>query len=104
MIASAIEAANERTLGKDVQYVNVCPPCFNFPGEDEDHTIRNTMDSNMKHALLKRHTRWELEIFESKLFIDYARKNFSLAPSAHEQVNTIIPRNACGPKYMATCR
>jgi len=50
MIASAIGEADQGTLWKEEQLVNVCPPCFTFSDEDEDHTIRITMDGNMQHA------------------------------------------------------
>ena len=102
MIASAIEEADQGTPWKEEQLVNVCPPCFNFSDEDEDCTIRITMDGNMQHARLKRHTLWDFEIFEPKLFVDYGRKKFDLATSANDQVNTIIPSNACGHKFKAT--
>jgi hypothetical protein len=75
---------------------------FNFSDEDEDRTIRITMDGNMQHARLKRHTLWDFEIFEPKLFVDYGRKKFDLTTSANDQVNTIIPSNACGHKFKAT--
>jgi hypothetical protein len=39
MIVSAIEEAHHGTPWKKEQPVNVCPPCFNFSDEDEDHTI-----------------------------------------------------------------
>jgi len=84
--------------------VNVCPPCFNLSDEDEDRTIRITLDGNMQHARLKMHTLWDFEIFEPKLFVDYGRKKFNLATSANEQVDTIIPSNACGYKFKATDR
>jgi hypothetical protein len=56
----------------------------------------------MQQAQLKRHTLWDFEIFELKLFVDYGRKMFDLATSANDQVNTIIPSNACGHKFKAT--
>jgi len=102
MIASAIEEADQGTPWKEEQLVNVCPPCFNFSDEDEDRTIRITMDGNMQHARLKMHTLCDFEIFKSKLFVDYGRKKFDLATSANYQVNTIIPSNACGHKFQAT--
>jgi len=76
MIPSAIEEAYQGTPWKEEQLVNVCPPCFNFSNEDEDRTIRITMDGNMQHAGLKRHTLCDLKIFEPKLFVDYGRKKF----------------------------
>jgi len=82
--------------------VNVYPPCFNFSDEDEDRTIRITMDGNMQHARLKRHRLWDIVIIEPKLFVDYGRKKFDLAMSANDQVNTIILSNACGHKFKAT--
>jgi hypothetical protein len=60
------------------------------------------MDGNMQHARLKRHTLWDFEMFEPKLFVDYGRKKFDLATSANDQVDTIIPSNACGHKFKAT--
>jgi len=82
--------------------VNVCPPCFNFSDEDDDHTIQITMNTNTHHAHLKKHTRWEFEIFEPKPFVEYGRKMFDLATRANEQVITIIPSNACGHRFTAT--
>ena len=82
--------------------MNVCPPCFNFSDEDEDRTIRITMDGNMQHARLKRHTLWDFEIFEPKLFVNYGRKKIDLAMSANHQDNPIILSNTCGHKFMAT--
>jgi hypothetical protein len=104
IITSAIEVADQGTLWKEEQLVNVCPPCFKCSGEDEDHTIWITMDGNMQHARLKRRTLWDFEILEPKLFVDYGRKKFHLATSAKDQVNTIIPSNACGAKFKATDR
>jgi len=102
MIASAIEEADQGTLWKEEQLVNVCPPCFDFSDEDEDRTIRITMDRNMQHVRLRRQTVWDIEIFEPKLFVDCSRKKFDLPMSANEQVNTIIPSNACGQTFKAT--
>jgi len=102
MIASAIEEANQGTPWKEEQLVNVCPPCFNFSNDDEDRTIQITMEVNMQHARLKRHTLWDIEIFEPKLFVNYGRKKFDLATSTNDQVNTIIPSNACRHKFTAT--
>jgi len=102
MIASAIEEADQGTLWKEEQLVNVRPPCLYFSDEDEDCTIRITMDGNMQHARMKRYTLWDLEIVEPKLFVDYGRKKFDLAISANDQVNTISPSNACGHKFKAT--
>jgi hypothetical protein len=91
MIASALEEGHQRTLWKEKQHLNLCPPCFNFSDEDEDLTIRITTDGNMEHASLKRHTLLDFEIFEPKLFVDYGRIMFHLATSANYRVNTIIP-------------
>jgi len=102
MIASAIKEADQATPWNEEQLVNVCPPCFNFSDEDEDCTIWITMDGNMQHARLKRHTWWEFEIFKPKLFVDYGRKKHDFATSTNEYVNTIIPSNSCGLKYKAT--
>ena len=102
MIASAIEEADQGTPWKEEQLVKACPPCFNFFNEDEDRTIRITMDGDIQHAQLKRHKPWDCEIFEPKLFVDCGRKKFDLAMWANEQVNTIIPSNACGHKFKAT--
>ena len=84
--------------------MNVCLPCFNFSDEDEDCTIQITMDRNIQQARQKRHTLWDIEIFEPKLLIDYGRKKFNLATSANEQVNTILPSITCGHKFKATNR
>ena len=45
---------------------------------------------------------WDFEIFEPKLFFDYGRKKFNLATGANNQVNTIIPSNACRQTFKAT--
>ena len=82
--------------------MNVCTPCFNFSDEVEDCTIWITMDGNMQHARLKRHTLSHFEIFEPKLFVDDGRKTFDLAMRFNEQVNTIIPSNTCGHRLKAT--
>jgi hypothetical protein len=102
MIASAIQEAHQGTPWKEEQLGNVCPPCFNVSDEDEDCTIRITMDRNMQHAQLKRHKLWDFEIFEPKLFVDYGKKKFDLATSANDQVNTIFPSNTCGHKFKST--
>jgi len=91
MIASAIEKAEQGTAWKEEQLVNVCPRCFNFSDADEDRTIRITMDGNMPHARLTRHTLLGFEIFNPKLFVDYGGTLFDLATSTNEQVNTSIP-------------
>jgi hypothetical protein len=102
MISSVMKEADQGTPWQEEQLVNVCPPCINFSDEDEDHTIRITMDRNMQHARQKRHTLLDFGIFEPKLLVDCGRKKFDLATSANEQVNTIIPTMACGHKYKAT--
>jgi len=95
MIRLAIEEADQGTPWMGEHHVNVCPPCFDFSDENEDRTIRITMDGNIQHALLKRHTVWDFEIFEPKLFVTYGGKKFDYATSANEQVNTNSPTNAC---------
>jgi hypothetical protein len=83
-IASAIEEADQGTSWKKEQLVNVCLPCFNFSDEDDDRTIRITIDGNMQHARLKRHTLWDFEIFGKKLFVDYGGKKFDLGMSSND--------------------
>jgi hypothetical protein len=83
MIASAIEKADQGTLWKEEQLANACPPCFNFSNEDEDRTIRITVDRNMQHAQLKRHTLWGCDVFQPKFFVVYGRKKFDLGTSAN---------------------
>jgi hypothetical protein len=97
-----MEEADQGTPWKEEQLVNMCPPCFIFSDEDEDHTIQITMDGNVQHAQLKRHTLWDFEIFEPKLMVDYGRKKFDLATSPNDQVNNIIPSNDCGDNIQAT--
>jgi hypothetical protein len=55
IIASPLEEADYRTPCEEEKLVDVIPPCFNFSKEDEDCTIRITMDENTQHARLKRH-------------------------------------------------
>jgi hypothetical protein len=104
MIASAIDEADQGTPWKEEQLVNVCSPCLKFSDEDEDRTIQNTMYLNLHHAQLKRYTLWDFEMFELRYCVDYYRKMFELATSVSEQVNSILPSNACRQKYKMTDR
>jgi len=102
MIASAIKEADQDIPWKQEHLVNVCPQCFKFSDEDEDGTIWILIDGNMQHARLQRDTRWDFELFEPKLFIDYGRNKLDLAMAGNEQVNTNIPAKACVYKFNAS--
>jgi len=101
-IPSTIKEADQGTVWKEDQPVNICPPCINFSDGDKDCIIRKTMHGSMQHAWLKSNMLWNLKIFKPEHFFDNGSRKFNRAMNANEQDNTMILSDMYGHRFKPT--
>ena len=74
---------------------NLCPPCFAFDQSiSEDHSITLSLDGNLQHTRFKDKHRWEFDTIQPKMFVDYGRREYPMAPKPTE--------SPCGSHIKAT--
>jgi hypothetical protein len=79
----------------DQNLMNLCPPCFAFKSSSSlDRTIILSIDGNLQHSRFKDTHRWEFDVIKPKMFVDYGRREFSLAMKETP--------SGCGSHFKAT--
>ena len=88
---------NKKTVWQPESLQNLCPACFGFGvcGTDIDRSITVTLDGNLQHSRFKDRTIWRIDDFKPKLFVEYGRRDYSLAETTSDD-------SPCGSQFKAT--
>ena len=83
----------------------MCPACINVSPEDADKSISISLDENLQHTRFKDKVMSKFEQLNTKLFVDYQRRDYARAADAIAaarcayKVHDGIP---CGNLFKAT--